>query len=100
MPGDWNARHFDPALAQAHLVPRFVERNQIQVTPPGGVFGARGSRLMKLLFDGHEHVELSAGEIRRLAAWIDLNAIFYGVYDAEPRARQLAGQQVAMPWVE
>lgn len=84
----------------AHLVPRFVQRNQIQVTPPGGTYGACGSRLMKLLADGHEDVQLSAEQIRRLAAWIDLNAIFYGVYDAEGQVRQLAGQRVAMPDVQ
>ena len=87
-------------MAAEHLVPRFVQRNQIQITPPGGAYGARGSRLMKLLLEGHEEVKLSADEIRRLAAWIDLNAIFYGVYDAENQARQLAGQRVAMPAIQ
>jgi hypothetical protein len=99
-PAAWKSLHFDPALAKAHLVPRFVQRNQIQVTPPGGTYGARGSRLMKLLTEGHEEVLLSADELRRIAAWIDLNAIFYGVYDAEDQARQLAGQRVAMPDIQ
>jgi hypothetical protein len=99
-PGAWKSLQFDPALAEAHLVPRFVQRNQIQVTPPGGTYGARGSRLMKLLTNGHEEVVLSSDEIRRIAAWIDLNAIFYGVYDAESQARQLAGKRVAMPEIQ
>jgi hypothetical protein len=55
---------------------------------------------MQLLLDGHENVELSPDEIRRLAAWIDLNAIFYGVYDAEGQARQLAGKPVPMPEIQ
>jgi len=100
VPDAWKSRHFDPALVDAHLVPRFVQRNQIQVTPPGGTYGARGSRLMKVLADGHEGVDLSTDEIRRLAAWIDLNAIFYGAYDAENQARQLAGERVDMPDIQ
>jgi hypothetical protein len=99
-PDAWKSLEFDPAAAAAHLTPRFVQRNQIQVTPPGGAYGARGSRLMRLLLDGHEDVTLSANEIRRLAAWIDLNAIFYGVYDTEGQARQLAGQPVPMPEIQ
>jgi hypothetical protein len=99
-PGDWKSLQFNPALANDHFVPRFVQRNQIQNTPPGGTFGARGSRLMKLLLDGHEGVTLSENEIRRFAAWIDLNAIFYGVYDGENQAKQLAGERVAMPKIQ
>jgi len=82
------------------LVPRFEMRNQIQVTPPGGTFGARGSRLMSLLCAGHEGVELSASEVGRLAAWIDLNAIFYGAYLPEAQARQLRGERLPMPEIQ
>jgi hypothetical protein len=82
------------------LVPRFEMRNQIQVTPPGGEIGARGSRLMNLLCAGHEEVELSAAEIRRLAAWVDLNAIFYGVYSPDAQARQLRGETLPMPEIQ
>jgi hypothetical protein len=99
-PTAWNSLVFDPTLAADHLVPRFVQRNQIQITPPGGTYGARGSRLMKLLREGHAEVKLSPDELRRLAAWIDLNAIFYGVYDAETQARQLAGERVPMPAIQ
>ena len=52
---------------------------------------------MKLLLEGHEEVVLSRSEIRRLAAWIDMNAIFFGVYDADGQTRQLAGHPVEMP---
>ena len=82
------------------LVPRFAMRNQIQVTPPGGRYGARESRLMKLLVAGHENVRLSPAELRRLAAWIDLNAIFYGVNRPEDQRRQLRGETVAMPEIQ
>ncbi len=82
------------------LVPRFEMRNQIQVTPPGGIVGARGSRLIKLVCAGHEGVELSAAELRRLAAWIDLNAIFYGAYSLKAQARQLRGEMLPMPEIQ
>jgi hypothetical protein len=82
------------------LVPRFAQRNQIQTTPPGGVFGARGSRLIKLLLDGHENVKLTADELRRIATWVDLNAVFYGGYSDEERAAQLQGKTIAMPAIQ
>ncbi|OHB67984.1 MAG: hypothetical protein A2V70_09890 [Planctomycetes bacterium RBG_13_63_9] len=82
------------------LVPRFEMRNQIQVTPPGGSIGARGSRLMRLLCAGHEGVELGADEICRLATWIDLNATFYGAYSPEDQARQLRGEMLPMPEIQ
>jgi hypothetical protein len=82
------------------LVPRFGGRNQVQVTPPGGIYGALGSRLMKLLRAGHEDVELSDGELRRLAAWIDLNAVFSGAYLPEAHAAQLRGECLSMPDIQ
>ena len=90
----------NPDSAAKALVPRFGGRNQVQVTPPGGMYGALGSRLMKLLRSRHEDVSLAPGEIRRLAAWIDLNAIFYGVNLAELQACQLRGEVVAMPEIQ
>jgi hypothetical protein len=87
----------NPKNASEALVPRFGARNPIQVTPPGGVYGARGSRLLRMLQKGHQDVKLSREELRRLATWIDLNAIFYGVNDPEEQARQLRGETVGMP---
>ena len=86
--------------AAAALVPRFGMRNQVQLTPPGGQYGARGSRLMKLLRAGHENVTLSDAELRRLAAWIDCNAVFHGSYDPAEQARQLSGQPLPMPAIQ
>lgn len=100
LPGSWTSQSFDPTLSETHLVPRFVQRNQIQQTPPGGVYGARGSRLLRLLLEGHEGVKLTDSEIRRLAAWIDMNAIFYGVYDAVGQQQQLRGRPVPMPEIQ
>jgi hypothetical protein len=97
---DFWAGGTNPENAAKALVPRFGGRNPVQVTPPGGLYGALGSRLMRLLAEGHEDVALSADETRRLAAWIDMNAIFYGVNLPEDQARQLNGQVVAMPEIQ
>lgn len=97
---DFWAGGTNPQNAAEALVPRFGGRNQIQVTPPGGLYGARGSRLMKLLRAGHYDVRLSPQELRHVAAWIDLNAVFYGAYSPEDQARQLRGEELAMPEVQ
>jgi len=55
---------------------------------------------MKLLRTGHENVQLAPDDLRTLAAWIDLNAIFYGVSLPDDQARQLRGELVAMPEVQ
>ncbi|MBN1418065.1 MAG: hypothetical protein JXP34_04775, partial [Planctomycetes bacterium] len=94
---DFHGPGTNPKNAAEALVPRFGMRNTVQRTPPGGMYGARGSRLIRMLRAGHHDVRLDAGELRRLAAWIDLNAIFYGVYDPAEQARQLRGEAVAMP---
>lgn len=96
-PVDWRKASADPTVLMQARVPTFPMRNQIQMTPPGGAFGARGSRLMKLLREGHEDVQLSPEELARLATWIDMNAIFYGVYDPEQQRQQQQGKLVAMP---
>ncbi len=90
----------NPDNAAKYLVPRFGGRNQIQMTPPGGLYGARGSRLMKLLRDGHEGVKFSADELRRLALWIDLNGIFYGVNLPTDQERMRRGEVVGMPEIQ
>ncbi|MGM0488977.1 MAG: hypothetical protein ACQESR_19730, partial [Planctomycetota bacterium] len=100
LPYDWRQLRGHPERLANSLVPRFAQRNQIQLTPPGGRYGARGSKLVKMLLEGHEDVKLSRNELHRLATWIDMNAIFYGVYDAEGRTRQLAGEKVDMPDVQ
>ena len=65
-----------------------------------GFFGARGSRLMKLMLDGHHDVELTAEEIERLATWMDANALFYGTFDPADQARQQRGERIEGPAIE
>jgi cytochrome c553 len=100
--GDRNfwAAGTNPVNAAEALVPRYGARNQIQVSPPGGMYGSRGSRLLKLPAKGHYDVRLARDDVQRLAAWIDLNAIFYGVNNPEDQARQLRGEPVAMPEIQ
>lgn len=83
------------------LVPCFPMRNQIQVTPEGGADGARGSGLIAALQAAREKYGLTAEELRRIATWIDLNAVFYGVYEPEAQlAMQREGKPVPMPEVQ
>jgi hypothetical protein len=65
-----------------------------------GFFGARGSRLMEMLIEGHEQVELSPAEIERLATWMDANGLFYGTFDPADQARQQRGARIAGPALE
>jgi hypothetical protein len=85
----------DPSV----LVPRFPARNQIQVTPAGGAIGARGSRLVRLLRNGHGGTLVGAEDLRRIGVWLDCNAIFYGVTEPEGQAAQRRGE-VAYPTIE
>ena len=87
----------NPKNAAEALVPRFGARNTIQITEPGGMYGALGSRLMKMLREGHEDVKLSDEELRTIAAWIDLNGIFYGVDNEEGQKIILNGGVAPMP---
>ena len=99
-PKGFHGRNTNPENAAKALVPRFGQRNQIQITPPGGMYGALGSRLVKMLRKGHSNVKLSANDVRRIAAWIDSNAIFYGAYDPKRQAMQLAGKRIDMPKIQ
>ncbi len=63
-------------------------------------FGARGSRLMKMLLEGHEDVSLGQQEIDRLATWMDANALFYGTFDPADQARQRRGGRIEGPDVQ
>lgn len=63
-------------------------------------FGARGSRLMDLLLEGHEGVQLPACDIERLATWMDANVLFYGTFDPTDQARQQHGGLIAGPGLE
>lgn len=97
---DFAGPNTNPETAAAALVPRFGMRNQVQMTPPGGLYGARGSRLIAKLNAGHKDVRLEKEDLRRIAQWIDCNAIFYGTYLPEEQARQLSGETVPMPGLQ
>lgn len=88
------------AHAGDSLVPRYGGWNPVHRTDPGGAFGSLGSRLMRLLDEGHESVTLDPEEYERLALWIDCNAVFYGTYDRGDQQAQLRGETVPMPEVQ
>ena len=64
------------------------------------LFGARASKLMTLLLEGHEDVTLDAEEMERLITWMDTNALFYGTFDPEDQERQRRGERIAGPALE
>jgi hypothetical protein len=57
-----------------------------------GTFGARTSRLYRLLRDGHHDVALTDDELHRIALWIDTNCRFFG--PTRHLIPQAAGQRV------
>lgn len=63
-------------------------------------FGARPSRLVKLLEDGHYDVKLDAEDWERLNSWLDVNALFYGTFNVEDQERQRRGERVEGPELE
>jgi hypothetical protein len=71
--------------------------NAMRTTP--GKFGARASKLLKLLDEGHYDVKLSEEEFHRITLWLDLSSVFYGVYEKEGGEAQLRGE-VAYPTLE
>jgi len=73
--------------------------NQEPLSTPG-YFGARGSKLMRQLRDGHHGASLTPDDFERLATWMDANALFYGTFDMADQARQQAGQRIEGPKVQ
>ncbi len=47
---------------------------------PAYAWGSTASRLVDVILEGHEGVELTAEELDRVVTWIDLNAPYYGTY--------------------
>jgi hypothetical protein len=58
--------------------PRAQKTNVVPLGPKA--LGSHASRLITLLREGHEDVELSAEEFVRLTTWVDANGPFYGSY--------------------
>lgn len=77
----------------------FPEGNSEPVTQPG-FFGARGSRLMDMLLEGHHDVVLDDDDLDRLVTWMDANALFYGTFFPEEQARQQRGERIEGPGLE
>ncbi len=64
----------------------------LRTTP--GKFGAKSSKLYKILQAGHHDVKLSDDEMHRITLWLDCVSIFYGVYEKEGGEAQLRGEVV------
>ncbi len=64
------------------------------------LFGARASKLMSLLLNGHEGVVLSDDDLSRLVTWMDANALCYGTFDPADQKRQQQGERIAGPALE
>ena len=80
---------------------RFIgEQDGRRANQRAGQHGALGSRLLKMLRAGHNDVQLSDSDLRRLAAWIDCNAVFHGTFNAAEQAKQLAGERLGMPEIQ
>jgi len=46
-----------------------------------GKFGAKASKLYKMLQAGHHEVELPEADLHRLTLWLDSNSDFFGSYE-------------------
>jgi hypothetical protein len=64
-----------------------------------GEFGARASKLHKLLEKGHYDVALSPEDRHRIDLWLDSCSPFFGVYEEEGGMIQLRGE-IAKPTLE
>jgi hypothetical protein len=68
----------------------FTDHEHPQRTLPGR-FGARASKLFKMLEAGHNDLKLSREDLRRITLWLDGTSMFYGVYEKEGGKLQLQG---------
>ena len=61
----------------------FYFDNAVFTTPRTipGKFGARASKLYKMLSKGHHDLELSDEEMHRITLWLDSNSDFFGSYE-------------------
>jgi len=77
------------------LTPRFgfYDYGDSYRTTPGR-FGARASKLLTLLDNGHYDLKLTEEDFHRLALWLDCSSMFYGVYEKEGGEAQLRGEVV------
>lgn len=64
-----------------------------------GKFGAKASKLYRMLMKGHHKVKLSPEDMHRITVWLDSCSLFYGVYEEEGGKAQLRGE-IAHPTLE
>jgi hypothetical protein len=64
-----------------------------------GRFGARASKLLRMLDKGHHDLKLNDQDFHRLALWLDCSSMFYGVFEKEGGETQLLGG-IARPSLE
>ncbi len=76
-------------IAYEELLPYLKAANAMRWDHPEDVYpqppykyGSRASPLMALLDAGHHGVQLGAEERRRIAVWIDANAVYYDRYES------------------
>ncbi|MDO4551032.1 MAG: discoidin domain-containing protein [Planctomycetia bacterium] len=67
-------------------------KDPLRTTP--GEFGARTSKLYKILMEGHYDVKLSPEEMARITLWLDSLSLFYGCYEKENGEKQLRAEDV------
>jgi len=81
-------------LARKSLVPWFDSINGGEWVPEStpGKLGARHSKLIAMLREGHHEVKLPTEDLYRLSLWIDLNVPFYGCYEPKHVAVQREGK--------
>ena len=66
------------------------------VTVPGK-YGARASKLYKILQEGHYDVKLSKDDMRRITLWLDSNSDFFGSYE---NCKAQAQGEIVQPTLE
>lgn len=95
---DWKRRHYThPDGRRVPMIPCWPEYNRVQTTPAGPGVNALGSGLWAVLSQAPHNKRITAEEKRLLAAWIDLNATFYGRYEKHLLLKQFKGEPVPMP---
>ena len=62
-----------------------------------GKFGAKESRLYKLLQEGHYDVKMSKEEMHRITLWLDSNSDFFGSYE---NTKEQAQGGIVLPTLE
>lgn len=62
-----------------------------------GEIGAKASKLLPLLKNGHADVKLSDEELQRLVIWLDANSDFYGSYE---NIKEQAMGEIVQPTME